>query len=78
VQGVGFRAFGAREARRLGVVGWIRNELDGNVSVVAEGEDSAVEAFLTWLKHGPPGARVVSVDADWSAPVGDLASFEIR
>jgi acylphosphatase len=78
VQGVGFRAYSAREARRLGVDGWVRNEFDGDVTVVAEGEDSAVEAFLDWLHHGPPGARVVSVDADWSAPAGDLAGFEIR
>jgi acylphosphatase len=78
VQGVGFRAYATREARRLGLTGWIRNEFDGNVSVLAEGEDSAMQAFLEWLHHGPPGARVVAVDADWSAPVGDVATFEIR
>jgi acylphosphatase len=78
VQGVGFRASAAHEARRLGVSGWVKNEYDGDVSVLAEGEDSAVEAFLGWLRHGPPGARVVSVDADWSTPAGDLASFDIR
>ena len=77
VQGVGFRAYAAREARRLGVCGWVRNELDGSVSVLVEGEDGAADAFLAWLRHGPPSARVTAVDPDWLTPAGDLASFTI-
>jgi acylphosphatase len=77
VQGVGFRAFAAREARRLGVNGWVRNEYDGSVSVEAEGDDQAVEAFLGWLRHGPPSARVTAVQEQWLTPAGDLASFNI-
>jgi acylphosphatase len=77
VQGVGFRAYAAREARRLDVAGWVRNELDGSVLVLAEGDDDAVDAFLAWLRHGPPSARVTFVDPEWLTPAGDLASFEI-
>lgn len=77
VQGVGFRAFAAREARRLGVRGWVRNEPDGTVSVEAEGNDREVDAFLTWLRHGPPSARVTAVEEQWLTPAGDLASFII-
>jgi acylphosphatase len=80
VQGVGFRAFAAREARRRGLGGWVRNELDGSVSVLAQGEDAAVDAFLAWLRQGPPSARVTSVDPEWLAAdaAPDLVSFEIR
>jgi len=77
VQGVGFRAFAAREAHRLGVAGWVRNEPDGSVLVLAEGDDRAAEAFLAWLRHGPPSARVTSVDPEWLTAAGDLASFDI-
>jgi len=74
---VGFRAYAAREARRLGLWGWVTNELDGTVSVLAEGDDAAADAFLAWLRHGPPSARVTGVDLEWLTPAGDLASFEI-
>jgi len=78
VQGVGFRAYTAAEGRRLGLSGWVRNELDGTVSVVAEGSGPALEALLAWLHRGPPLARVTSVDAEWLAATGDLASFQTR
>jgi acylphosphatase len=78
VQGVGFRAFAAAEARRLGLRGWVRNEVDGSVSVLAQGDDAAAEAFLGWLRRGPPSARVTSVDPEWIPPAADLASFDIR
>jgi len=77
VQGVGFRAFAAREARRLGVSGWIRNEFNGSVLVMAEGDDRPADAFLEWLRRGPPSARVSSVDVEWLTPAGDLATFDI-
>ena len=62
VQGVGFRASTAYEARRLHVDGWVRNLDDGAVEVLAEGEPAEIDALLAWLAHGPPGARVSGVD----------------
>ena len=50
VQGVGFRATTRDAAQRHGLTGWVRNEPDGSVALVAEGPDSAVEAFLTELR----------------------------
>jgi len=61
VQGVSFRWYAAREARRLGLAGWIRNEPDGSVHAHAEGPDAAVEEFVTWCGHGPSAARVEAV-----------------
>ena len=61
VQGVGFRAFTEREARRLGLDGWVRNRRDGTVEAVLSGEAAAVERMLLALGVGPPGAAVVNV-----------------
>jgi acylphosphatase len=62
VQGVGFRASAAHEARRLGVDGWVRNLPDGSVELEARGAPAAVDALCTWLAQGPRGARVTGVD----------------
>jgi acylphosphatase len=77
VQGVSFRFHAAREARRLGVAGWIRNAPDGSVEAVAEGEPAAVGAFVEWAHEGPPAARVDALDLDAEEPEG-LTGFEIR
>lgn len=61
VQGVSFRASTCSEARRLGVVGWVRNLPDGSVELEVEGDDDRVAALLAWCEHGPPGARVATV-----------------
>jgi DNA ligase D-like protein (predicted 3'-phosphoesterase) len=61
VQGVGFRDATVRQARRLGTMGWIRNEGDGSVLVHAEGPEEAVEGLLAFLREGPRGAQVAEV-----------------
>jgi acylphosphatase len=78
VQGVGYRASAAHEARRLGLDGWVRNRPDGTVEVDAQGDRTALEAFLVYLRQGPAGARVKLVDVDWPAVAPDLGPFEIR
>ena len=51
VQGVGFRATAASIARRHSTVrGWVRNLLDGRVELLADGPESAVDAFLADLR----------------------------
>ncbi|HTP58310.1 MAG TPA: acylphosphatase, partial [Spirochaetia bacterium] len=64
VQGVGFRWSALREARRLGLRGTVGNRGDGTVEVVAEGDATAVDIFLAWLRRGPPGAHVTDVTVD--------------
>ncbi|MCM5570120.1 acylphosphatase [Burkholderiaceae bacterium FT117] len=74
VQGVGYRAAMAREARRLGVVGWVRNRLDGSVEALAAGPEPAVEALVEWARRGPPAASVARVDVVERAD--EASSFE--
>lgn len=78
VQGVGFRYFTTQQARRLGIDGWVRNEPDGSVRVVAEGPADALDAFLERLHHGPAGARVDAVKADRSGTSGTMNGFTVR
>jgi acylphosphatase len=77
VQGVGFRWTAAAEAERLGLTGWVRNTVGGDVEVWAEGTKENADAFLSWLRHGPPRARVGEVHADWTTPTGCFRRFSI-
>ncbi|ABR74371.1 acylphosphatase [Actinobacillus succinogenes] len=61
VQGVGFRFFTAREANKLGIQGYVKNQADGSVRVVAAGSDRQVAAFRDWLEQGPPTAEVTNL-----------------
>lgn len=78
VQGVGFRFFAERTARREGLHGWVRNLPDGRVEAAAEGEAEAVDRFEGQLRHGPLGARVEHVDVEDTPPDGRHAGFAIR
>jgi len=77
VQGVGFRDATVREARSLGVLGWVRNADDGTVLVHAEGDDDAVDALERFLHEGPRGARVTAVDVA-RAKVEGHEQFAVR
>jgi acylphosphatase len=77
VQGVSFRFYTQREAARLGVSGWVRNEVDGSVTVHAEGEDARVDALVAWCRTGPRHASVETVEVRTVGPIG-ATSFEVR
>lgn len=77
VQGVSFRAYAEREAGRLGVHGWIRNEPDGSVRGHFEGPAAAVDALVEWCRKGPPLADVADVDVRAARDTG-AGGFEVR
>ncbi len=77
VQGVGYRMWTQRTARRLGLAGWVRNRRDGAVEAVFQGADEAVTAMLVRCQEGPPGSRVTRV-AVMGEGVGAFVGFEVR
>ena len=79
VQGVGFRYFVLWEAQRLGLRGYVRNQLGGRgVEVVAEGGRADLNALVARLRIGPPVARVDAVEKSWLAAQGGFPDFRIR
>jgi acylphosphatase len=78
VQGVGFRWFVEREARLLGVGGWVRNRDDGAVEVLASGTQRQLGSLYDRLREGPRAARIDGVQVDDAAPFGGYQTFQIE
>lgn len=77
VQGVFFRVETQKAARRLGVTGWVRNQLDGTVEALIEGPREDVEALIAWCHQGPSMSRVDRVDVDWKEYTGAFDRFDV-
>ena len=78
VQGVGFRFFVEREAHMLGVAGWVRNNPDGTVEVLAMGSREQLMGLRGRLREGPRAARVDAVDESEAKPIPGLTAFRIE
>lgn len=77
VQGVFFRDSCRREARKLGVSGWVTNAPDGSVEGAFEGEPEAVEQLTSWCRQGPGRASVTDVEVTEEEPRGE-SGFRVR
>ncbi len=76
VQGVGFRYHCSTEATRLGLVGFVRNQLDGTVEVQAQGDEASLDALENWCHNGPAFASVKSVELA-ALELGDETKFKV-
>jgi acylphosphatase len=77
VQGVFFRAQTRDRARSLGLTGWVRNNADGTVEAVFEGDRERVESMVEWSRKGPSHAQVENVEVTWEEPQ-DEPEFAVR
>lgn len=78
VQGVFFRQSAKREAEKLGIGGWARNNSDGSVEIEAEGDKAQLEEFIKWCKKGPSVAFVNNVEVEWSDYTEGFEEFSIE
>jgi acylphosphatase len=78
VQGVGFRYFVLREASSLGLDGWVANEADGSVRVVAEGDRVSLDRLAERVSIGPAGAHIADLEVRWEAARGAGNGFTVR
>jgi acylphosphatase len=77
VQGVAFRWYTQKKALSLGLTGWVRNQADGSVRIVAEGPRTDLETFCDWAARGPDHARVDRREFAWSEAAGNFDDFLI-
>jgi acylphosphatase len=78
VQGVGFRWFVEREARLIGVNGWVRNCDNGTVEVLASGSNAQLGSLYDKLKEGPRAARIDEVEVEDAAPFSGYKTFQVE
>ena len=77
VQRVGFRLFVEDAARRENVRGHVRNQHDGSVEIVAEGDAEAMQRFEMAVRRGPTGSRVDDVETTDVEPSNRSSSFRV-
>ena len=77
VQGVGYRINCYRQARSLGLTGWVRNLNTGQVEVLAEGSQADLEVFLRYLGRGPSSAYVKDIRVDWQPATSEFFNFRV-
>jgi len=78
VQGVFYRSFTEDVAYSLGLKGWVKNNSDGNVEAVFEGEKEDIQKALKSCYQGPPASKVNNIDAEWEDFKGEFNTFSIR
>jgi acylphosphatase len=78
VQGVGYRYFVVREAKKLELNGYVKNLYTGEVLTIVEGEKAIVEELIMKLKVGPIHASVKSCKVDWQEPKNEFTDFEVK
>jgi len=78
VQGVMYRQNARRKAASMGLLGWIKNDSDGSVQIIAEGNKNSLNQFLEWCKRGTPTAEVEEVLCDWEEASGEFSKFDIK
>lgn len=77
VQGVGFRFTASHVAKRLAVTGWVKNQHDGKVEIIAEGNQQQLAQLIEWAEQGPQYATVDSVITDYSTASDEFIDFLI-
>lgn len=78
VQGVFFRAFVKKLASNIGATGWVKNNPDGTVEVVAEAEKTQLQELIDKCKQGNAWSRVDIIDTKWEKATNEFKEFEIR
>ena len=78
VQGIGYRANARRKAQQYGIKGYVANQPDGSVEIVAEGDPAQIDMLVAWCSHGPTAAIVTSLDVERTEPTHEFGDFQIR
>ncbi len=77
VQGVQYRVYAQDSAVALDVVGYVQNNSDGSVEVVAQGIPDVLKEFVEYLYEGSLLAKVDSVSVEWQSPKTTYTEFSV-
>ncbi|MDW8360289.1 MAG: acylphosphatase [Candidatus Caldarchaeum sp.] len=77
VQGVGFRYYVRRIARRQGITGYVENLEDGSVKIVCESTEERIKQFLETIQQAPTPIHVAKTSASYSSATGEFKTFKI-
>ncbi len=78
VQGVGFRWFVERGAKKIGLYGYVKNVPNGDVEIDVEGDENLIKEMIRMIKVGNSHSRVTGVDVTWKEYKNKHSSFFIR
>ncbi|MFB6181356.1 MAG: acylphosphatase [Candidatus Magasanikbacteria bacterium] len=78
VQGVFYRKNTQKQARNLGLSGYVKNMANGTVKIEAEGEESRLKKLVEWCKDGPKRAKVDEVEVNEKETLKDYDKFRIK
>jgi acylphosphatase len=78
VQGVFFRYETEKKAKELGLTGWVKNRSDGNVEIIAEGENENLLKLKEWTNGGPSYAKITKVISELKPSTGEFKDFEVK
>jgi len=77
VQGVWFRDFVRKTAKKLELYGWVKNNPDSSVSVLVEGNNDAIKLLIDKIRIGSPMSKVEDVKINWLPYENKFNSFKI-
>lgn len=78
VQGIGLRYQAIQQARRLGITGWVQNQTDGSVIIIAEGSEESLNQLKNWCHKGPDWAKIKKIEETWHTATGEFSEFSIK
>jgi acylphosphatase len=79
VQGVGFRFFTYQQAQKLNLVGYVQNLDNGDVEIIAQGDNLQISKLIKWIESGGSASASISlVNIVELKPQNDLTSFNVR
>ena len=78
VQGVGYRFYATRVARRMGLKGWIQNNRDGSVEALVEGEKNSIDEWIEEIREGPRYVEVIKIGQESKEFTGKLPDYDVK
>lgn len=78
VQGVGYRYFVLNKAQDNNIRGYVKNEMNGDVFVMAQGDEKDIKTLIDWMHAGPPLSRVEKITVNWFEKSDSFKTFTVK